>query len=461
MNKLELEQGAISLVNASIAKRFRLVPKSLVGNVLHVYMDNQVQDSFSNSDLETLLERPIKIHKANTEAINQTISEIYLSDDQQGDFRFGTTFSVQDLVEEAKELRASDIHIEAYEGTYRIRLRIDGLLIERYSLKPQEFFELVNKVKIDGNIDITERRLPQDGRIKKDGLDLRVSVLPTLHGEKVVMRLLGNDAKSLNISQLGFDQSELELFKQSINRPNGIILLSGPTGSGKTTTLYAALNHLNDVTRNIVTIEDPIEYTLSGINQVQLRENIGLNFTAALKSFLRQDPDIIMLGEIRDQETAQMALRASLTGHLVLSTIHTNSARGIITRLLDMKVPSYLISETLNLAIAQRLLRKLCTYCKRSLNPEELPYKKVLDLSDSDKLYHGEGCKQCNYTGFKGRVAIYDLFSLSREESNLLKDDRFHEVEQGELNQLAKRAIKVFKDGLTSFSEILPYLKNK
>ena len=262
---------------------------------------------------------------------------------------------------EAHEYHSSDIHFEQMRHRALIRFRVDGRLIERYEIPTDRYPELVNQIKIKANLDIAEKRLPQDGRIPfsldKISFDLRISTLPTLHGEKVVIRLLSRNDESISLDGLGLTAAQLEIFSKAIQKPNGLVLISGPTGSGKTTTLYAALKELNKPDRNILTIEDPVEYTLRGINQVQLKESIGLTYPAALRTFLRQDPDIIMVGEIRDGETASMALRASLTGHLVLSTLHTNSAWGIIARLLDLDIPPFLVADTLNIAVAQRLLR--------------------------------------------------------------------------------------------------------
>ena len=272
------------------------------------------------------------------------------------------------LIREAKNLKSSDIHVESYEHKCRVRIRIDGMMVERYILKREDYPALINKIKILANLDIAEKRLPQDGRINfnqpDQQFDIRVSVLPTLFGEKVVLRLLNSDAADIDLNGLGFSDFDLDNYLQGVRKPNGILLISGPTGSGKTTTLYATLKVLNKETRNVLTIEDPVEYTLEGINQVQLKESIGLNFAAALRAFLRQDPDVIMVGEIRDTETANMAIRAALTGHLVLSTIHTNSAWGTVSRLIDMGVPPFLVASTLNTTAAQRLIRLLCPHCK-------------------------------------------------------------------------------------------------
>src|SRR5690606_34052163 len=318
------------------------------------------------------------------------------------------------LIWEARQLKSSDIHLESFEDRGRVRIRIDGMMVARYSLSKADYPALVNKIKIMSNMDIAEKRLPQDGRIhyEKQGerFDIRVSVLPTLHGEKVVLRLLNSNAADIDIESLGMSEGDLANYLHGVKKPNGILLISGPTGSGKTTTLYATLKYLNKDTTNVLTIEDPIEYTLEGINQVQLRENIGLTFGAALRTFLRQDPDIIMVGEIRDPDTANMAIRAALTGHLVLSTIHTNSAWGTISRLIDMGIPGFLIANTLNTTVAQRLVRLLCPACKRTAPMDNADYpKQFKPYYEVTERAVATGCGQCHYTGFKGRKAVYEI----------------------------------------------------
>ncbi|PHK15531.1 general secretion pathway protein GspE, partial [Nostoc linckia z15] len=367
---------------------------------------------------------------------------------------------LEKLLSEARSLKSSDIHFEAYEDMARIRLRIDGQLIERYRLETENYLELVNKVKIKAKLNITEKRLPQDGRITTPDFDIRVSILPTLFGEKIVMRLLGQDASNIDLATLGFSESELAVYTEAVKKPNGILLISGPTGSGKTTTLYATLRLLNSRHRNIVTVEDPIEYTLKGINQVQLKEDIGLTFAAALRSFLRQDPDIIMLGEIRDPETALMAIRASLTGHLVLSTIHTNSAAGTLSRLIDMGIPPYLIAETLNLSVAQRLVRKLCPDCKQRHQqdtvslPESFfaPYPLTC-------IFKPGGCNNCHHTGYSGRVAIYELMPVTLATAQAIKNGKPEDTPSN-YETLAHKAYGLLSAGTTSLEEIYSILIN-
>lgn len=366
------------------------------------------------------------------------------------------------IISEAIAIGSSDVHFEIFEDSARVRLRIDGVLIEKNNLKKETYQELVNRIKIHANLDISEKRLPQDGRTKIANYDIRVSILPTHFGEKIVMRILGQDTSNINLDDLGFEQQEKTQYLEAIKRSNGIILISGPTGSGKTTTLYATLKKLNEIKRNILTIEDPIEYTLKGINQVQLNEAIGLNFSSALRSFLRQDPDIIMLGEIRDNETAEMAIRASLTGHLVLSTLHTNSAWGTISRLIDMGVPSFLIAETLNISIAQRLVRKLCTHCKKEsdINLNDFPHNYKLPQK-MEKHYIAIGCDQCHFTGYKGRRAIYEMIPINNEIVTIIKnkeqniDNYFKE---NKIEVLADKAFNLLKKGETSLNEIYSLL---
>jgi len=360
------------------------------------------------------------------------------------------------LIFEAKAIGSSDIHFEVFKNEARIRYRIDGKLIEQYTIEKDNYLELVNKIKIKSNLDITEKRLPQDGRIHYEEFDIRVSILPTLHGEKIVMRILGRDTAHLSMDKLGMEQKEKELYLEALKASKGIILISGPTGSGKTTTLYASLKLLNKVSSNIVTVEDPIEYTLKGINQVQLREEIGLTFTSALKAFLRQDPDIIMLGEIRDSATAEMAIRASLTGHLVLSTIHTNSAIGTISRLIDMGVPAFLIAETLKVSVAQRLVRKLCNSCKQEVVLEKDEYKNQA-FRQLEKHWLPKGCDQCHYTGYKGRTAIYEVIPIDSVLTTEIKKNSANleaSISDYAVSSLSGKALRLVQNGVTSIEEV-------
>ncbi|MCB0401212.1 MAG: type II/IV secretion system protein [Flavobacteriales bacterium] len=459
-------------ISTEQAWHYQIVPKSENGDTLMFYADETNMNSALIDELEMLFGKTVKVVPTSSKLIHQTLSKYYrltyknkkaetVSFDSQRSEDF-----VFKLIAEADELGSSDIHIEKYEERCRVRLRIDGKLIEKYVIPKEDYPALVNKLKIKANLDIAEKRLPQDGRITFEyaghKFDIRVSLLPTLHGEKIVMRLLSKDATNIDINELGFNYKQLQDYLEGIKKPNGIVLISGPTGSGKTTTLYATLKILNEEKTNLVTIEDPIEYTLEGINQVQLKEDIGLSFAAALRSFLRQDPDVIMLGEIRDGETAQMAIRAALTGHLVLSTIHTNSAWGTVSRMVDMGVPSYLLANTLTLSVAQRLVRLLCPFCKEekafddNLFPMNYrPPRKV------ETHYEAVGCDKCFYTGYKGRKAVYEVIPVDFDLAERIKNEDFnvhHILREKQINTLMDNAFELFDEGKTSIDEVYTML---
>ena len=365
---------------------------------------------------------------------------------------------------------ASDIHIEPYEKDYRVRYRIDGILYD--TMRPP--FKIKNaissRVKIMSNLDIAERRLPQDGRIKlrlgqRGAMEYRVSVIPTIFGEKVVLRLLDQSSLQLDLTKLGFEEEQLTAFKDCIYKPYGMVLLTGPTGSGKTTTLYSSLIELNRTESNISTAEDPVEYSLQGINQVQIHEEIGLTFAACLRSFLRQDPDIILVGEIRDYETAEIGIKAALTGHLVLSTLHTNDAPSTITRLLNMGVEPFLVTASLNSVVAQRLVRLICARCREEVN---ISPQVLIDLGVSPKevseykVYRGkgDGCKACLGTGYKGRLAVYEVMVLTDELKEFVLsgvsaiDLKREAVRQG-MKTLRQSALFKLKHGITTIEEVV------
>ncbi len=327
---------------------------------------------------------------------------------------------VQLIINEAVQLRASDIHIEPFEDRLRIRYRIDGVLVERDSPPKRLTGALLSRMKILAKMDIAERRRPQDGRIKitagQKELDLRVSVLPSNHGQSVVMRLLDKDNIRVGVRQLGLSESDFRLFKNLIKRPNGIILVTGPTGSGKTTTLYAALNELNRPDTKIITAEDPVEYYLPGINQVEVRHNIGLDFAKIIRAMLRQAPNIILVGEMRDAETAQMGIQASLTGHLVFSTLHTNDAPGAVTRMIDMGVPAYLVASSVIAVLAQRLVRVVCPKCKQPFQPSEAALEAAgitPEMAAKATFMKGRGCNHCGGGGYRGRLGIFEMMTMS------------------------------------------------
>ena len=375
---------------------------------------------------------------------------------------------VNGILIKAIKLGASDIHFEPYERNLRVRYRIDGVLRRDMSLPLQIKNAMTSRLKIMAKLDIAEKRLPQDGRIKlrmgKGGeMDFRVSSIPTLFGEKVVLRLLDKSALQLDMTKLGFEESSLADLKAAIHRPVGMILVTGPTGSGKTTTLYSALSELNKETENIITAEDPIEYNFMGINQVQMHEEIGLTFASSLRSFLRQDPDIIMVGEIRDFETAQIAVQAALTGHLVLSTVHTNDAPGTINRLIDMGIEPFLISSAVILILAQRLIRKTCMDCRE---PIKVHPQLLIDLGippdevKSFQVYKGKGCSICNNTGYKGRLGLYEVMPMKEEIKELVLSRASNSEIKKEairlgMKTLRQSGISKIKDGVTTIEEVL------
>jgi type IV pilus assembly protein PilB len=375
---------------------------------------------------------------------------------------------VNGILLRAAKMGVSDIHVEPYEKKFRVRYRLDGVLNTVMGLPLKIRNAIISRIKIMSSLDIAERRLPQDGRIKlKMGknkvMDFRVSVIPTLFGEKVVMRLLDKSNLQLDMTKLGFDQDQLKDFKDALGRPFGMVLVTGPTGSGKTTTLYSALSELNTDSENIMTAEDPVEFNLMGINQVQMKDDIGLNFAAALRSFLRQDPDIIMVGETRDYETAEIGVKAALTGHLVLTTLHTNDAPSTINRMLNMGVEPFLVSSAVILIVAQRLVRKACQNCKQ---PEKLPVQVFIDAGFSPEeaptivSYKGTGCDICNKTGYKGRVALYEVMPIKDEIKELILQgasvfDIKKQAVSGGMKTLRMSGLLKVKAGLTSLEEVV------
>lgn len=439
------------------------------GEVLRLLIKIDADEEWTRNELELQAGHSWPLVIAPVERVEELLAEhfpkSYNSTAAQGFLQDGEHV-LETLISEARSLRSSDIHIERYEQRCRVRIRIDGVLVDRFQVYADTYPALVNRIKIQANLDIAEKRLPQDGRITfktlREQFDIRVSVVPTLYGEKVVLRLLNRDAAAVELSDLGMRAEEHARFLEGVRRPSGLILLSGPTGSGKTTTLYATLKLLNTPERNIMTVEDPIEYTLEGINQVQLKEQIGLTFAQALRSFLRQDPDVIMLGEIRDSETAEMAVRASLTGHLVLSTVHTSSAWGTVGRLIDMGVPPFLLASTLRTTAAQRLVRKLCNSCKKSVHPSKMNWPPGFDLGSlPDSICSPVGCDKCYGTGYLGRIAIYEIIDVDHELSELIRTrasliPTFFK-ERG-IQTLQQNALELLARGETSVDEVYAYL---
>ena len=447
--EFDVDEDVIAVVPKEVAQRHRCIPINRAGASLIVAMTDP-SNIYAIDDLKFITGYNIEVVVASEAAVEEAFTRYYERvsydevmegfDEDEIDFsEAAEDVNIVDLEKasgEAPVVRlvnmilinaikkgVSDIHVEPYEKKMRVRYRIDGVLYEEMNPPLRLKNALVSRLKIMSSLDIAERRLPQDGRIKlKLGkgreMDYRVSILPTMFGEKVVMRLLDKSALQLDMPKLGFDEKPLNDFQSSIAMPYGMVLVTGPTGSGKTTTLYSALSELNKPVANISTAEDPIEYNLLGINQVQMHDDIGLNFAAALRSFLRQDPDIIMVGEIRDFETAEIAVKAALTGHLVLSTLHTNDAPSTINRLLNMGVEPFLVTASVNLILAQRLARKICAECSEEVesNPQMLI---DIGMSPEDaaqaKVHAGRGCRTCNNTGYKGRVALYEVMPLTEE----------------------------------------------
>ncbi|HWA04534.1 MAG TPA: ATPase, T2SS/T4P/T4SS family [Rhizomicrobium sp.] len=375
--------------------------------------------------------------------------------------------TVNNLIARASESRASDIHIEPAEDCVRVRYRIDGALVDVETLPAQMKLPLVSRIKVMASLDIAERRLPQDGRlrvaVRGHEIDLRIATSPTIHGESVVMRILDRSSLSLDFKALGFADDVLEKFLHVLKQPHGIVLVTGPTGSGKTTTLYASLTAINSPDRKILTIEDPIEYRLAGINQTQVKPQIGLTFAAALRSFLRQDPDVMMVGEIRDLETAEVAIQSALTGHTILSTLHTNSAAASVTRLIDMRVEPFLITSTLNAVLAQRLVRRLCPRCREPHEPAPGFLESLLpgvDVGWVKTLYRPKGCAECGNTGFRGRLAVMELLLVDDEIAGLIlsraeaREVQRSAVAHGMRTMLADGLMKS-EQGLTTIEEVL------
>lgn len=468
MIKEEIAIEIKQLISNEQAWHYRILPQERINDFVTFLTDSK-DVRYLESEIEVVLgikAKFLQVEKALIDVLlskhyqvtEETMSESYVNNN--------TSDVIMALLQEAVRTKCSDVHFEPFQQFCRIRFRLDGELKDKRHLTRIEYMGIVNRIKILANLDISEKRLPQDGRInlldKAIGkLDVRVSVVPTILGEKVVLRLLGQENSNLTLTALGFSAHELESYSECLKKTKGIILISGPTGSGKTTTLYATLKTLNTTKRNILTIEDPVEYTIEGINQVQAKEDIGLTFGKVLRSFLRQDPDIIMLGEIRDEDTAKIAVRLALTGHLVLSTIHTNSAWGTISRLVDMGVPPYLLADTLIVTMAQRLVKKLCNHCK-----EKRPFdKKFLPSSyETEHIpsYHSVpiGCHSCYHTGYSGRLAIYELIPIDNTLRELVKINSIRptEISNCKFKNLKERAFEIFVEENTSLEEIYPIL---
>ena len=466
MSDFSLPVELSQLIKTEQAYHYRIIPAKKTSN--NIILKTDASDIISlQSELTIILGFPTQLEVDTTENINRYLTTNYRKSatNTASEIHYSNDFLEKILVN-AKEIGSSDIHFEPFEKMARVRFRIDGKLKEQFHIPTDEYPIIINKIKIRAQLDISEKRLPQDGRITVvtdyEDFDIRVSVLPALHGEKVVLRILSKDTSHIDINSLGFSDNEIKTYLENIKKPNGIVLISGPTGSGKTTTLYATLKKLNLPNINILTVEDPIEYTLEGITQVQLRENIGLDFATTLRTFLRQDPDIIMVGEIRDVNTANMAIRAALTGHLVLSTIHTNSAWATVSRLIDMGIPSFLIASTLNISVAQRLVRKLCNDCKTKKTIETELFPSGFEIPESLQFhYTATGCEHCYHTGYSGRKAIYEILPIDSELSTLIKNNQLSiddYIKDKDIITLKKNALNLIKEGTTSVEEVFSLL---
>lgn len=456
------------VISAEQAFHYRIVPVAKDGNELVLKTDSSSLNELL-AELNIVLDSDVQLETCNSEELQQYLSTNYRQNKSKESSRLDYSVDfLEKILIEAKSIGSSDIHFEPYESRCRVRFRLDGKLLEYYSIPIQDYPTMVNKVKIKAHLDIAEKRLPQDGRItiksNHGEFDIRVSSLPTLHGEKLVLRILSKDSGAAELEELGMLPIEFNRYQEGIKKPNGIVLISGPTGSGKTTTLYATLKQLNTSHNNILTIEDPIEYTLEGINQVQLKENIGLDFSSSLRTFLRQDPDIIMVGEIRDVKTANMAIRAALTGHLVLSTIHTNSAWATVSRLIDMGVPPFLIASTLNMSVAQRLVRKLCNHCKQEQELNRTAFPMDFDIPKDLKTHHvAVGCNHCHHTGYEGRKAIYEILPITKDLTQSIKENQLdleHYMNDNNISTLKENAIDLIRLGITSVEEVYSLLSN-
>jgi len=500
----EIDPNVIKLIPQDTALRYQVVPLSRVGSVLTIAMTDPT-NVFAMDDIKFMTGFNVEPVVASESAIGEAITRFYgggassheeLSNlmkdlvDEDQELELATeeqeldATALERAAEEAPIIKlvnliltdsvkrgASDIHVEPYENEMRVRFRIDGVLqtVMNPPLKLRD--AMTSRLKIMAKLDIAEKRLPQDGRImikykaegRKKELDFRVSSVPTLFGEKIVLRLLDKENLRLDMTKLGFEPESLKKFERNILRPYGMVLVTGPTGSGKTNTLYSSVSRLNQVETNIMTAEDPVEFQLAGINQVQMKEQIGLNFAAALRAFLRQDPNIILVGEIRDFETAEIGVKAALTGHLVLSTLHTNDAPSTISRLMNMGIEPFLVATSVNLICAQRLVRRICVNCKEEL---EVPQQALIDAGYSPeeakttKIYHGKGCSTCNKGGYKGRTGLYEVMEINDELRELILvgasalELKKKAIEQGMITLRRSGLIKVAL-GMTTMEEVL------
>jgi type IV pilus assembly protein PilB len=503
LDQTEIDVDVLPLIPLNTIRRFHIMPIRQVNNMLTIAISDPTK-AFDLKEIKLLTGLDIEPLLASENAIAKAIETHYetnhavelrkfmdglgvgaeasleiVEEEEKGDVtKLESDAKLPPVVQivnhiftEAIAKGASDIHIEPYEDRARVRYRIDGLLYEALTLPLKYKDGVISRVKVLTKMDIAEKRLPQDGRIKiqmklsgrMKNLDIRVSTTPTIFGEKVVMRLLDREGLMLDMAKLGFEPESLRKFEEAIFKPWGMILVTGPTGSGKTNTLYSAIGRINSPETNIMTVEDPVEFNIGGINQVQTHESIDLTFSSVLRSFLRQDPNVILVGEIRDNETADIAVKASLTGHLVLSTLHTNDAPSTIIRLIDMGIDSYLVATSVILIAAQRLVRRICPACKE---PISIPPKALLNVGFSEeeastlKIYKGKGCPKCNNTGYKGRVALFEVMQVSPTIRDMIlagasvADIRKQSIDEGMLT-LRQSGLTKIRDGVTSIEEVI------
>ena len=484
LSGIEVEQRIVDIVPEKIARKYMSVPLEINGELLVIAMSDPANVVYKD-ELSRITGKRLSVVLASEKDILYYIEKFYVrsslskeigeNDVQEAEDEEDELMDDIDDTESAPVIKyvnsiffdaitkkASDIHLEPFEKEIYLRMRIDGILQQMPAPSKKYYPAIVSRIKIMSDLDISERRLPQDGKcrikISDQKIDIRVSIIPTIWGEKIVLRVLAKNVFGLDIERVGFTPQELTFFKEAITAPYGMILVTGPTSSGKTTTLYSALGHINTADINIMTAEDPVEYELKGINQCHVRTDIGLDFARILRTFMRQDPDVILVGEIRDTETAQIAIQAALTGHLVFSTLHTNDTVSTISRMAFMGVESYLMADALNLIIAQRLVRTICPNCKKEITLSDEIYNK-LELDKSCKIYEGQGCKFCDNTGYKGRTAIFEMLRITKD----LKDAIARGATDVELRALAakqgivslrKAAIAKLLEGRTTVEEV-------
>lgn len=495
LSDLRLTDDVINLIRRDIAKRYRVVPVAQLGNTITIAIADP-SDLDTIDSLHHLLRAEIEYKVASEEEIEAALNRYYGSRNMGDNSQLEQTIQeltqsevavavaagddgnvveadapiiklVNTLIVEAFKMRASDIHLEPLSKTFRVRYRIDGVLHEMKSPPKRLQPSIISRLKIQSNMSIAEKRVPQDGRIQSQvggkTIDLRVSCLPTNHGESIVMRILDKEGLRLGLPELGFFTDDQQTFERMIGMPDGILLVTGPTGSGKTTTLYSCLHFINRPDRKIITVEDPVEYQLAGINQVQVNELVGLSFSMALRSMLRQAPNVIMLGEIRDMETATIAINASLTGHLVFSTLHTNDAPGAVTRLIDIGVKPFLVASSTRALMAQRLVRKICKQCAAPYTPSETELRSLNLDAESIKdatFMKGKGCSNCSGTGYRGRFGVFEIFVIDDEARKLIYERvpssvlRIRAREMG-MRTLREDGVRKVLAGLTSPEEVV------